>query len=276
MARTWLVLDTNYLACRAFYSQGHLSFGDTRTGVLYGVMRDIINLQEMYATHRIVFAFDFGLSLRRQETPSYKAKRVAARLEGDKLEQYTSLQEQIKLLRKEYLPQLGFKNILYAKGYEADDVIASVVRNLPGETDRAVIVSSDHDFYQLLSPDVLMYNPHKKIVTTEKSFVKEWGVEPDRWAECMAIAGCGTDEVPGVEGVGLKTAARYINGNIVPKSEAFKKISLASGEWSSNLRLVRLPFPGTPVFQLKKDEVSTLRWKTLAEDLGMGSLIGRM
>lgn len=273
MARTWLVLDSTYLCYRAYYAMGHLMHGDVRTGVLYGFMNDIINLQDLYATNRIVFCFDYGKPHRKKILPTYKSKRHEVRhLEGDKLEQYTSLQEQIKMLRTDYLKRLGFRNVLYAKGFEADDIVASVVKNLPGETDRAVIVTADSDFYQLLGPNVTLYNPYKKEVTTEKSFTEKWNLRPEDWVKVKAIAGCRSDEIPGVVGVAEKTAARFVNGTIVPKSEAFRKITMASSLWSSNYALVRLPFEGTPVFRLRKDKASAMSWRLLADKLGMSSI----
>lgn len=268
--RTWLVLDSNYLCHRAFYTTGNLSFGDTSTGVVFGFMRDITTLQDQHDTSRIVFCFDHGKSVRTVLCPGYKSSR-RAELDDEQQELQRGLRTQIKILRTEILPDLGFNNVFSQHGYEADDMIASVVHNMP-EEDRAIIISSDHDLFQLLSARVMMYNPHKQKMTTAKSFSKEYGISPTQWIDVKAMAGCHSDDIPGIKGIGEIRAAKFLSGRLKAESKAFQMIVQGNKIWKRNRNLVRLPYPGTRTFELVRDEFSRDSWRELCDSMGMDSL----
>lgn len=275
MSKTWLVFDVNYLCHRAFYSTGSLSFGDISTGVLYGVFRDIINLQNRFNTEHIVFCFDSHAKMKREEIyPTYKAKRKSQPLEDQQIQDLNELGKQIGLLRNEYLYDLGFNNIFWQKGYEADDIIASIVKNSLSEEDDAVIVCSDHDMYQLLvAGKVIMFDPRQKKVTTEVDFTKEYGISPSQWIDVKAFAGCSSDEVEGIPGIGEKTACKFIQGKLKPTTKTYEKILYGKDIYHRNLRLVKLPFEGAKIFTLVEDKVNNLKWRSLMQKLGMKSLL---
>lgn len=270
--RTWLVLDCSYLAWRAFYSTGSLSFEDKSTGVLYGFMRDILQFQERLGTKNMVFCFDRGPYLRERDYPSYKENRIVNQnLTEEKKEMISQVREQLRLLRTEYLFDLGFRNVCSAKGYEADDVVASICLNLPG-TDEAVIVGSDKDLYQLLSSRVIMWNPNSKKAITQDSFEKQYGVTPTQWVDVKAIAGCSGDGVQGIKGAGELTAAKFLNGKLSNKSKAFQNIIAGNSIWDRNRHLVKLPYGGCPKFKLVEDKLDRNAWIALCDLLGMKSL----
>lgn len=275
--KTWLVLDVNYLMHRAFHIFGGLSYGkEGGTGAVYGVFRDIIRLQDQHATSDIVFCFDHGRKLKRQEVcPGYKKKRHSRRLEGIEEEAVNELRRQINLLKTEYLPYLGYENVFYQKGYEADDVIASVVKNTPTQ-DEVVIVSGDKDLYQLISRRVCVWHPkssEEQKCWTEESFKKEYGIPPDFWKHVKAIAGCKTDEVPGLKGVGEKTACKFLLKQATPRIEKLVNDWMNTGGYFTSLDLVRLPYTGTNDFVPKQDEVNVAHWRKLTKRLGMKSLV---
>lgn len=267
---TWLLLDVNNLAYRAFHSQGHLTYGAIRTGVIYGVLRDIIHLQDLFNTNRIAFCFDKGRSFRYTDYPGYKSSRWE-KLNEEEKEQKLELRDQIKLIRRDYLPSLGYQNIFSQKGYEADDIIASLCSTLP-QGDDAIIVSSDKDLYQLLSPRVSVFSAHSQKTTTYDSFVAKYGIEPGAWADAKAIAGCKTDDIEGVPGVAEITAAKFLSGKLKPSSTKWEAITKNNDLWRRNLPLVRLPYPEVKTFTLQKDYVSPERWKELTRRLGMRTL----
>ena len=269
-----LLLDTNYLCHRAFHAMQGMSYGDAGTAVLYGVFRDIVAFQDTFATSRCAFAFDAGCGRRHGILPTYKSSRLAAREKEspEEVEARKSFREQVHLLQVRYLPAIGFRNVYHAPGLEADDVIASIAKNTVD--DEVVIVGSDHDLWQCIRENVWCWNPNTKQPYTQEMFRAEWGLEPRRWATVKALAGCGTDDVPGVHGIGEKTAAKWLRGELKPESVAYKKLLGSAELRRRNLQLVRLPFPGTPVFELVPDEVTEDKWNSVMEGLGMRSLMG--
>jgi len=274
MTKPWLVLDVSYLAYRAFYSLGGLSFEDIPTAVPFGVFRDIRNLQELHMTDQVIFCFDGGSDKRQRIDPRYKDNRRKELTEEEKAIQ-RSLRQQIYRLRKQYLPSIGFNNIVWQEGYEADDHIAEVCCQLP-KGGLAIIVSSDADLYQLLADDrVMIWNPKKERAITAHSFRTEYGISPSMWADVKALGGCPGDGVRGVQGVGEKTAIKFLTGQLKDHLQSFKKIVADNNRWRKNLELVRLPFPGTQRFVLYEDEVTDKKWNKVLESLGITSLAGK-
>lgn len=245
------------------------------TTVVFGTMRDICELQELHSTTNIVFAFDHGIPKRLSLYPNYKSNRIGKVVSEEDKQIKSAIKEQIDLLRTDYLPSLGFSNVLFENGYEADDIIASLCHTIPKNKDSTcIIVSTDKDLYQLLRQDaVSMYDPRNKRSTTEDSFKKEWKISPNWWWRAKSIAGCNTDGIDGVSGVAEKTACKYLAGKLSITSKAYANISNNEKLILDNEKLVKLPFPGTPEFTLKKDEVTIKKWNELTTKLGMRSLL---
>jgi len=275
MANTWLVFDVSYLAYRALYTTGDLSHEGVNTGVVFGMFQTVMGLQDRFGTDQIAWCFDAGHQKRSQVWSKYKTNRKPSK-DDDELRQARGLlREQLGLLRTKYLPFVGFPNVFWQDGYEADDMIASVCEHMP-RGDLAVIVSSDHDMYQLLSNDrVIMFNPQKKQTITQDSFGREHGIDPTLWADVLAIAGCVGDGVEGVKGVGEVTAVKFLTGRLKSTTKAFVSITRNEDVWRRNLFLTRLPFRGTRKCELKSAQFDSSLWDKLLERLGMKSLIGR-
>lgn len=267
--KTWLLLDANYLCCRAFFALGQLTHADVGTGVVYGFLRDIVSLQDIHATDNVAFCFDRGESKRKEIYPAYKSNRREISEEQKLL--FGELRRQVKLLRTEYLTSLGYKNVFSKKGYEADDIIASLCRTLP-KRDEAIIVSADHDLYQLINHRIIQFHPQQKQAVTLQSFKEKFGITPDQWPDVKAMAGCASDAIKGIAGVGEITAARYMAGTLGDKSKKAADITNGRKIWKRNLKLVRLPFPGTPTFTLREDKVDEGAWRKLSLKLGMKSM----
>jgi 5'-3' exonuclease len=106
-----------------------------------------------------------------------------------------------------------------------------------------------------------------------ESFIRKWEIEPCLWASVKALAGCSSDDVPGLKGIGELTAAKWFQSKLKPESVAYRKINTEGIEvYNRNIKLVRLPFEGTEVFKLKPDEATMEKWNALADRLGMKSL----
>jgi DNA polymerase-1 len=274
MARTWLLLDVSYLAHRAFHSLRDLSYKSVKTGVVFGVLRDIISFQERFGPlSRPVFCFDVGVPIRRDIFPGYKLKRHTKELTQEEDEARRERDSQVHAMRKEYLRDIGYRNIFWADRYEADDIIASITKSRTS-MDEYIMVSADHDLYQLLDSNVHHFNPHTKKLTTIQSFHNEWGLWPKDYVRIKAIAGCSTDEIPGVDGVGEPTAAKWMRGELKPESKKARAIDCQAGRELAlfNKPLVKLPYPGTPTFKLVDDEVTDEGFKAVAERLGLKSI----
>jgi len=268
-----LLIDTNYLCHRAFHTTGDMAYEDIGTGAIFGVLRDIVTLQENFKTRRCVFAFDLGRSHRHKLLPTYKNSRRIRHAEesGEEQEARRDFNGQVKKLRRQYLPAAGFRNVFSAFGYEGDDIIAALAAALPNEQE-AIIIASDKDLWQCLRPNVWCWNPITQQAYTLESFRAMWGLEPHQWADVKAYAGCRTDDVPGINGVGDVTAAKWLRGDLKEHTKAFGLLSTGAGVHKANLPLVRLPFPGVPEFEIKIDEVTEDKWQALADSLGMQSI----
>ena len=269
MKTDWLVLDVSYLAYRSFYAlRGQLSHKGVSTTVTYGVFREIVQLMEHHNTSNIVFCFDKGQSLRRKLYRGYKQKRRDNAKQDDALaEARKVVAQELNALHTRYLPDAGFRNVVGERGYEADDLIARTVEHA-GRGRRMIIVGSDHDLYQLLGRYVCIWNPHTKTRMTEKKFRKEWNISPSQWVDVKAIAGCSSDNIPGVKGVGEKTAVSYLAGSL-QSGKKFDDITTNSETWQRNYELVRLPFEGTPKVELCDDDVTQASWLSVMRSLNI-------
>jgi 5'-3' exonuclease len=273
--RCWLILDCNFLAWRAFHTARGLSYGGFGTGVVYGFFRDVLTLEKEHGTSDLVFCWDSGKKgLRHKILPTYKEKRHSKELTPEELETITDMRRQMNDIRDVYLPYLGYENNYFTKGYEADDIIASIVWNLPAR-DEAVIVSADKDLLQCLRPNVCIWNPTQKKVVTDKSFREQYGVAPEKWAQVKAIAGCSTDQVRGIKGIGEKTALAYFKEEVKQNKALVIDEFMATDHYFTNLKLVRLPFKDCPDYKLVDQSVSQKRWKKLCANLGMNSIMER-
>jgi DNA polymerase-1 len=273
MPRTWLVFDCDYLCHRAFFSTGGLSHGIEPTGVVFGFLRDLRTFAWELGSTDLVFAFDSGNGLREGTYPFYKAGRRHRKLDDAAETARDGMRTQISALKQRYLPELGYNNVFFSKGYEADDVIASVVRNLPAD-DRAIMISADRDLYQLLSRSAAQYIPAKRHLYTARQFRAEYGIAPSQWPEVKAIAGCTSDEIPGIPGVGEKTAIDYLLGKPLRGSKRGAIDDYRAGvEYRGNLELVTLPYPNCPAFRPEPDDKPDPNaWLRLCERLGMRTL----
>lgn len=241
----------------AKHSMGGLSYEERSTGVIFGFLRQILKLSIMYDTNQFIFFWDSKESLRKKIYPEYKANRKKEKTKEEQAEDVV-IHSQFTDLRCNILSSIGFQNIFHFSGYESDDLIAyAVFQTLKHlDFDGYVIVSADEDMYQLLSDNVCMYNPQKKKEYTDVDFIREHQIDPIDWFEVKAIAGCTSDNVKGINGVGPATAIKYLNGNLKTESKLYQQIVSSHGQKiiKRNIRLVRLPLTGTPNFFLVNNE----------------------
>lgn len=244
--KTMVIVDTSYIARRAFHTTGDLSHNNFPTGTLFGFLTQIKSLTKLFSRGEIsyIFTWDSPYNLRKTIYSQYKQKdhKEVSELDQKREEDYWT---QMAVLERDCLRPLGFENHLEVHGLEADDIIASLVFRFHKTYD-VFIVSSDHDLFQLLDKAV-MYRPHKKKNFTESDLLKEIGVSASQWIDVMCITGCDTDNIAGVYGVGVSSAVKYVKGEKSEiRSDRLSAIESDSGKRivKRNRELIELPYKG--------------------------------
>lgn len=205
---TLMLLDGNSLAFRAFYALPAENFktrGGLTTNAVYGFTAMLINLLRDEAPTHVAAAFDVSRQTFRSERyPEYKANRSATPDE---------FHGQIDIT-KEVLAALGI-TVLAEPGFEADDIIATLATQAENEGYRVLVVSGDRDSLQLVSDDVTVLYPRKGVSEltrfTPEAVVEKYGLTPAQYPDFAALRGDPSDNLPGIPGVGEKTASKWIN-----------------------------------------------------------------
>ncbi|ORW17018.1 DNA polymerase I [Mycobacterium palustre] len=202
-----MLLDGNSLAFRAFYALPAENFktrGGLTTNAVYGFTAMLINLLRDEAPTHIAAAFDVSRQTFRSERyPEYKANRSSTPDE---------FHGQIDIT-KEVLNALGI-TVLSEPGFEADDLIATLATQAENEGYRVLVVTGDRDALQLVSDDVTVLYPRKGVSEltrfTPEAVVEKYGLTPKQYPDFAALRGDPSDNLPGIPGVGEKTAAKWI------------------------------------------------------------------
>ena len=205
--KKFFIMDGNAYIYRAFYAIEELS---TSTGIptnaVFGFTRLLLKILLEDKPDYMAIAFDTaGPTFRHEEYAEYKA---------DRPKMPESLVQQLPVIR-ELIEALNV-DILEKEGYEADDIIGTVAKKAEAEGMEVVIVTGDKDALQLVSPSIRV-NPYSFRGFFEEGFmfdeqvVKErHGVEPDKITDIMGLIGDKIDNIPGVPGIGKKTAPQLV------------------------------------------------------------------
>ncbi|WP_281950587.1 DNA polymerase I [Nitrosophilus kaiyonis] len=201
--KTLTIIDTFGFFFRNYYALPPLkSKKGFPTGLLTGFINFIYNLSSEHKSDYLLFALDSeGPSFRNKIDKNYKAQRPEA-------PQELLMQLPVAI---EWIKKMGFKQLM-KEGYEADDIIASIVKCAKEKNIKVRIVSHDKDLYQLIDDGkVVIYDPIKKEEIDEEKAKRKFGVEPKYIKDFLALTGDSADNIPGVKGIGPKTAAKLIN-----------------------------------------------------------------
>ena len=204
---TLMLLDGNSLAFRAFYALPAENFktkNGLTTNAVYGFTAMLINLLRDEAPTHIAAAFDVSRQTFRSERfPEYKAGRASTPDE---------FRGQIDIT-KEVLNALGI-TVLAEAGFEADDIIATLATQADESGYRVLVVTGDRDALQLVNADVTVLYPIKGVSTltryTPDAVVEKYGLTPEQYPDFAALRGDPSDNLPGIPGVGEKTATKWI------------------------------------------------------------------
>jgi DNA polymerase-1 len=195
-----LIIDGHAYAYRAFHAIRSLHSPTGRpTNAIYGFVKMLEKMRATVKPTHLMVIWDGGLSAERLAAlPAYKAHRP---------EMPADLRPQLDEIRS-YLVAAGLSDFC-GDGIEADDYIACLARRGAGAGWQVVIASSDKDFMQLVSVQVGLLNPNDKtgIIWGREQVCAKAGVEPEQVADWLALMGDAVDNIPGVPGIGPKTAA---------------------------------------------------------------------
>ena len=199
---TLVLVDGSGYIFRAFHGLPMMNRPDgTPINAVFGFTKMVMKLMDDLQPSHVAVIFDAGrVTFRNDIYPEYKANRS---------EPPEELVPQFALVR-EATQALGLP-MIELPGYEADDIIASYAKIAAQEARECIIVSSDKDLMQLVQPYVQMLDPMKQRPIGPDEVFEKFGVQPDKVIDVQALAGDSTDNVPGVPGIGVKTAAELIN-----------------------------------------------------------------
>lgn len=206
MARKLLLIDANSLIHRAFHALPRLTTSDGRaTGAVFGLTQMLLALLQEQQPDEAAMVFDApGDTFRHELYDQYKANRP---------EMDEELASQFPIIRQ-IVEALGLK-LLEKPGYEADDIIGTLAERGAGEGYEVVIVSGDRDLLQLLDQGVRVMVTTRGIkqVTDydEDLFAEEYGIAPGQLADLKALMGDSSDNIPGISGIGEKTARALVS-----------------------------------------------------------------
>jgi len=213
MPERLFLVDGYALIYRAFFAMIARPLTTRRgenTSAAWGVTNFLLRLRAKHRPDYLGWVHDVGESFRHQQYPAYKATRE--KLDEQLQQDFDRSVERIEQILAAFrVPVLG------VEGYEADDVIGTLAGEAARRGLQAVIVSGDKDFYQLIGPHIALLNPGRGgPAAVEEQWVdpsnasERLGVPPARVVDYLALVGDSSDNIPGVKGVGEKTALELL------------------------------------------------------------------
>jgi len=208
-----LIIDQLNLFFRNYIVNPSLSVNGAPIGGLKGCFQSIQKITRESKPDMIIVCWDGegGSKKRKLLKKDYKSGRKPIRLNrgirnmSDQEETENKIWQQTRLI--EYYNQVPIVQFMF-KGTEADDIIAYLSQLKELEGAEKLIISSDKDFYQLLRNSTVLYRPIQKEVLNENSIVEKFDIHPINFAMARAMDGDKSDNIDGIEGLGLKTIAK--------------------------------------------------------------------
>ena len=196
-----ILVDGSSYLYRAFHALPPLTNRKGQpTGAVYGVVRMVRKLIEQEQPDLVAVIFDAkGKTFRHDLYKEYKANRPP--MPDDLSVQIEPLHQLIEALG------IPLKSV---EGVEADDVIGTLARNAVARNHRVLISTGDKDMAQLVDQDVTLINTMTNVLTDVDGVVEKFGVSPEQIIDYLALTGDKSDNIPGVPGVGPKTASKWL------------------------------------------------------------------
>jgi DNA polymerase-1 len=198
---TVFLIDGSAFLYRAFHAIQHLSTAKGHpTNATYGVTRILMKLiREKNPTYAAVFFDVKGPTFRHEKYADYKANRPP--MPDEMAVQIPDVHRMIATLN---IP------VVQKSGYEADDLVGTYARIAREQGFKVVMVTGDKDFIQLISDDCILWDPMKDIILDRAGIQADMGIAPHQYIDVLGLAGDTSDNIPGVKGVGPKTAVKLV------------------------------------------------------------------
>jgi DNA polymerase-1 len=282
------LLDGHALAYRAYYaltrgsSTAFATHSGEPTAGVFGFTSILLRLLEQDHPDYLAVTFDTGKTFRDKLFPEYKGTR--AKMPEDLVPQMERIRQIVDAFN---IPRIEMQ------GYEADDLLGSLARHLAAEGYGVKIITGDRDLLQLVNERILVNLPGKTLADAKDYFAKDvvalFGVKPDQVVDFKALVGDKSDNIPGVSGVGEKTAANLlekyhtldgvyahldeVSDNVRKKLEASKEDAYLSQKLATIVTDLRV--------KLDLDEARTEKFEpaqveALFRELEFRSLLGRL
>ncbi|MBK48007.1 MAG: DNA polymerase I [Pelagibacteraceae bacterium] len=213
------LIDGSGFIFRAFYALPPLTNSEgTPINAVYGYCNMILNIYEKFRPEQIIVVFDTKKKTFRSDIyKEYKSNRTEP--PDELIPQFSLIRDATDALQ---IPRVEMD------GYEADDIIATYTKEAEKKGVSVTIVSSDKDLMQLVNKNTKMYDSMKNNFIGVKEVKEKFGVDPTKIIDVQALAGDSIDNVPGVSGIGIKTAAELINNfnsleNLLSKVKEIKQ-----------------------------------------------------
>ena len=198
--KVFLIDGTNYLFRAFFAIRGLSNSRGFPTNAVFGFTNMLLKVLREHAPDHVVMVFDApGKTFRDELYAEYKGHRPE--VPEELISQVPVVRDLVSAFR---IGQLEIE------GYEADDVIGTLVKRLSKEDVDTVIVTGDKDLLQLVGPGVSVLDTMKDVTYGRDEVIARFGVPPEQVVEVLGLAGDTTDNIPGVPGIGEKTAAELI------------------------------------------------------------------
>lgn len=200
--KRFVLIDGSNMLFRAYYAiPAHLSTSSGQpTNAVFGFVTMLTKLLDRKNPDYAAVIFDPpGGSFRQRESADYKANR--SQMPSDLASQLALIDQVVETFN---LP------VLRVTDFEADDVIATLAKTMEKRGDQVLIVSSDKDFSQLLNENVSMLDGMRDLTYTPELVKKKFGVPPEQFVDFQALCGDKIDNIPGVPGIGKKTASKLL------------------------------------------------------------------
>lgn len=273
--KPWVLIDLSFLAYRAMHTVGHLKFEGVQTGVMFGFFNQlrIICQDRQVNSNKIGIFCDSRKSFRKRFFKKYKEKRHKDRTPKEKAE-VNLMWKQIHILVRDVLPAMGVP-IYRQTGLESDDLLAQAAIQIRQKDERCIIVTADGDLYQCIRNAVHWFDPARRTYHNPQTFRAKKGIDARLWGEVKALAGCHSDNVPGISGIGEVTAIKYLTDVLPHHHASYRKIESAEGNTITvrNRNLVSLPHLRTKPVKLREPKYYAKAFFAACRKFGLLSFI---